>query len=84
MLLFRIAWAIRMRYIAIIMTTVKEIEHAIELLPSDQFSKIHDWIIEKDWDLWDKQIQQDSASGKLSFLVKEALQDAKSGDTSQL
>ncbi len=66
------------------MTTVKEIEHAIEQLPSDQFSKIHDWIIEKDWDIWDTQIQKDSASGKLSFLVKEALQDAKTGDTRPL
>ena len=31
------------------MTTVLEIERAIEQLPSDQFSKIHDWIVEKDW-----------------------------------
>jgi hypothetical protein len=29
------------------MTTVQEIEHAIELLPSDQFSQVHDWIVEK-------------------------------------
>lgn len=57
------------------MTTVEEIEHAIGLLPSDQFSIIHDWIIEKDWDAWDTQIQNDSAAGKLSFLVKEALQE---------
>lgn len=57
------------------MTTVEEIEHAIELLPSDQFSKIHDWIVEKDWDAWDTQIQNDSAAGNLSFLVKEALQE---------
>ena len=66
------------------MTTVQEIEHAIDQLPSDQFSKIHDWIIEKDWERWDRQIEQDSASGKLAFLVKEAIQDAGSGDTRPL
>lgn len=54
------------------MTTVLEIERAIEQLPSDQFSKIHDWIVEKDWQTWDAQIDRDSADGKLDFLVEEA------------
>jgi len=66
------------------MTTVQEIEHAIDQLSSDQFSKIHDWIIEKDWALWDRQIAQDSVSGKLAFLVKEAIGDAESGVTRPL
>ena len=66
------------------MTTVQEIEQAIEQLPSDQFLKIHDWIVEKDWALWDTQIHQDSASGKLDFLVKEALQDEVAGHTRPL
>ena len=63
------------------MTTVKEIERAIEKLPSDQFSKIHDWIVAKDWDKWDAQIERDSAAGELNFLVDEALRDAESGNT---
>jgi len=61
------------------MTTVQEIERAIEQLPSDQFSKIHNWIVEKDWQTWDAQIERDSAAGKLDFLVDEALRDAESG-----
>jgi hypothetical protein len=66
------------------MTTLLEIERAIEQLPSDQFSKIHDWIVEKDWREWDAQIERDSAEGKLDFLLDEALQDAKSGETRPL
>ena len=66
------------------MTTVLEIERAIEQLPTDQFSKIHDWIVEKDWQTWDAQIERDSAAGKLDFLVEEALGDAKSGNTRPL
>jgi aminopeptidase-like protein len=66
------------------MTTLLEIERAIEQLPSDQFSKIYDWIVEKDWRAWDAQIERDSADGKLDFLVDEALQDAKSGVTRPL
>lgn len=83
-IIFSIACTANWRYIVHIMTTVQEIEQAIDQLPSDQFSKIHDWIIEKDWKRWDRQIEQDSASGKLAFLVKEALQDAESGDTRSL
>ncbi len=64
-----------------IMTTLQEIEHAIEKLPNEQFSELHDWIVEKDWEIWDDQIQKDSESGKLSFLVKEAQHDAQAGNT---
>ncbi len=66
------------------MTTVQEIEQAIEQLPGDQFSELHDWIVEKDWEKWDKQIDRDSAAGKCDFLVDEALGDAKSGNTRPL
>lgn len=66
------------------MTTVLEIERAIERLPSDQFAKIRDWIVEKDWKKWDEQIESDSAAGKLDFLVEEARRDVESGDTRPL
>jgi hypothetical protein len=66
------------------MTTVQEIERAIEGLSGDQFSQIHDWIVEKDWEKWDAQIERDSAAGKLDFLIDEAQRDAKSGDTRPL
>lgn len=78
-----IASAGRRGYI-ITMTTVLEIERAIEQLPSDQFSTIHDWIVERDWRMWDAQIERDSADGKLDFLVDEALRDAKAGDARPL
>lgn len=66
------------------MTTVLEIERAIEQLPSDEFSKIRDWIVEKDWRMWDAQIERDSTDGKLDFLVDEALRDAGTGDAGPL
>ncbi len=66
------------------MTTVQEIETAIERLPNNQFSVIHDWIVEKDWEKWDAQVERDSKAGKLDFLVDEALMDAESGDTRPL
>ena len=55
------------------MTTVQEIKDAIEHLPSSLFSRIHDWIVEKDWEAWDEQVESDSKAGKLDFLIDEAL-----------
>lgn len=75
----RIAGPAKRKYIDLI-TTVLEIESAIERLPSDQFSKLHDWIVKKDWQKWDAQIELDSADGKFDFLAEEALRDAKSGN----
>lgn len=56
------------------MATVDEIKDAIEHLPGDKISEIHEWIIEKDWEVWDKQIERDSAPGTLDFLIDEARQ----------
>lgn len=66
------------------MTTVQDIERAIERLPSDQFSRICNWIVEKDWEKWAAQIERDSAAGQPDFLIREARLEAESGDTRPL
>ena len=66
------------------MTTVQEIKDAIQHLPAGEFSDLHDWIIEKDWEGWDAQIERDSEAGKLDFLIDEALGDKQSGNTGPL
>ncbi|MEA5518440.1 hypothetical protein [Limnoraphis robusta] len=55
------------------MATVKEIQAAIQSLSSDEFNDLKKWIIELDWEQWDKEIEADSLSGKLDFLIEEAL-----------
>ncbi len=66
------------------MTSVQEIEQAIEHLPGEEFCQVRDWIVEKDWAKWDAQVESDSKAGGLDFLVDEALKDANSGDTRPL
>jgi hypothetical protein len=58
---------------------IEEIKSAIVSLPANEYRKFRDWFLERDWEQWDKQIQVDSESGKLDFLVKEA-KDEKSRD----
>jgi len=59
------------------MSKVEEIEKAIELLPEDEYKQLRQWFSEKDWRKWDQQIEADSKSGELDFLLHEAL-EAKS------
>lgn len=66
------------------MTKVEEIKAAIESLPEEQFIQIRQWFSKKDWQEWDKQIAQDSESGKLDFLIKEAIDEKDKGKLKDL
>ncbi len=59
------------------MSKVEELEKAIEALPEEEFIQLRQWFSEKDWHKWDQQIETDSKSGKLDFLLQEAI-EAKS------
>ena len=56
------------------MSTVDEIKQAIDTLSQDDYVLLRRWFSEKDWQKWDAQIVADSDSGKLDFLIKEALE----------
>lgn len=59
------------------MSKVEELEKAIDALPEEEYKQLRQWFSEKDWNKWDQQIDADSKSGKLDFLLQEAL-EAKS------
>jgi len=61
------------------MTKVQEIQTAIESLPREEYVRLRQWFLERDWDQWDKQIEADSEEGKLDFLIKEALDEKARG-----
>ncbi|MBF8275664.1 MAG: hypothetical protein HW390_737 [Candidatus Brocadiaceae bacterium] len=66
------------------MTRIEEIENAVVSLPVDEYRQFRDWFLERDWVQWDKQIQADSQSGTLDFLVKEAMEEKNRGDLRDL
>ena len=57
---------------------LEEIERAIELLPPRDWARLSRWFAERDNALWDQQMTEDSAAGKLDFLFEEAAEDRKS------
>jgi len=62
------------------MSTIEEIETAIESLPKADYARLREWFSERDWKIWDKQIEADADSGKLDFLVREALEEKAEGN----
>lgn len=66
------------------MLNVKKIKEAIEALPEEDYTQLRQWFSEKDWGKWDKQIEADSDSGKLDFLLSEALEEKAKGNLKEL
>jgi hypothetical protein len=60
------------------MTRLEEIEKAVESLPETEYSRFRAWFLERDWEKWDRQIEVDSAAGRLDFLHHEAREAKRS------
>ena len=58
---------------------VEEIQVAIESLPQQEYKRLRQWFSDRDWEKWDKQIEEDLESGKLDFLINEALNEKAEG-----
>ncbi|MBW1927519.1 MAG: hypothetical protein JRJ13_00005 [Deltaproteobacteria bacterium] len=66
------------------MPSVEEILSSIESLSREEFARLREWFYERDWERWDREIEEDSRSGKLDFLVKEALTEKVDGKLKEL
>lgn len=64
------------------MASLKELEMAVESLPEKEYSQFRQWFLERDWERWDREIEADSASGKLDFLIREARDAKNAGNVS--
>jgi hypothetical protein len=71
-----VQWAVEssatVYFLSNIMTRVEQLEQQIVALNADEFAELRDWLMERDWAEWDRQIERDAASGKLDRLVKQA------------
>jgi hypothetical protein len=66
------------------MRSVEEIETEIAKLTPSEVRQIAEWLAEYESELWDKQIEEDAAAGKLDEFLKEALEEHRRGETRQL
>jgi len=66
------------------MTRVQAIEEQIKALSPDELAQLRDWLGEHDWAEWDRQIERDSAAGKLEKLFATARTDHAAGKSTKL
>jgi len=61
------------------MERLRDLERAVEALPEQDYTKFRRWFMERDWERWDEEIEEDLASGKLDFLLREAEASRQNG-----
>ena len=66
------------------MTKLEKIEQDISSLDPRDVHKLADWLAAYQADLWDRQIAEDAASGRLDALADQAMADHKAGLTKPL
>jgi hypothetical protein len=58
---------------------VTEIESAIAQLPAEEFAELMAWLQRYHDRIWDKQIEDDLAAGRLDALMAEANEEYRQG-----
>ena len=66
------------------MSKVDELKAEIDRLPSEEFAELFQWLSEKDWERWDKEIEADSQTGRLDLLEREAREEKAKGSLKDL
>lgn len=66
------------------MTTIEDIERAIERLPGTELVKLRDWFDAFEAERFDRRIEADAAAGKLDGLAQAALAEFRKGSPREL
>jgi hypothetical protein len=66
------------------MSRVEQLEHKIAELDVTELKELRAWFENFDAEAWDRQIENDSKSGKLRRLVEKALADDRAGRSTEL
>ncbi len=61
-----------------------QLAKAVAELSPEEFRKFRAWFADYDMAQWDKQIERDSAAGRLDALMEVALEDYRAGRTTEI
>jgi hypothetical protein len=68
----------------VIMSKINAVRKAIETLSEEEYAELRQWFSDRDSKKWDEEIENDSRSGKLDFLIEEALNEKRQGKLKDL
>ena len=66
------------------MSRIEDLQQEILNLSRADYQKLKNWLIELDWEEWDKQIEVDSIEGRLDSLINDAREAKKNGSLEPL
>ena len=66
------------------MTRLETLERDVQSLTQQELAEFRAWFAEYDWQVWDRQLEQDVAAGKLDAIAAEALAEYERGETTKL
>ncbi len=66
------------------MTKVEALLEEVKKLSAAEFAQLRDWLLERDEEVWDRQIEHDAASGKLDRLFDRSVADHENGKSRKL
>ena len=66
------------------MSAIQNLETAVRKLSPEELALFRAWFAEFDANVWDRQFEQDVATGKLDHLAGEAVRDLREGRCTNL
>jgi len=66
------------------MSKVEDLERQVKELSPEELAAFREWFIAFDWEVWDRQLEQDVRAGKLDPLAEKALRDHAAGKSTKL
>lgn len=66
------------------MSQVEELQMRIRNLPAEDFSKLREWFLQLEDELWDQQISANFKAGKFNRLIEKAREEFAQGKAREL
>ncbi|MFZ1934927.1 MAG: hypothetical protein WCB27_15905 [Thermoguttaceae bacterium] len=66
------------------MSSVSDIQQAVQALPEEEFAVFSSWFEQYEEERWDRQMERDQSSGPLRSLMEKARADFEAGKCSPL
>ena len=66
------------------MEALRQIPPVNDVLRAEELAAFRKWFLAYDWEVWDRQLEQDVAAGKLDALAEKALRDHAAGKSTKL
>ncbi|HEV8718629.1 MAG TPA: hypothetical protein VGX03_38155 [Candidatus Binatia bacterium] len=65
------------------MSDVENLGRQVKDLSPEELAAFRKWFLAYDWEVWDRQLEQDVAAGKLDALAEKALRDHSAGKSTK-